>query len=88
VAFRDVVKQEGKNMKDKNDEFGNYLRNKTRKRCENCLYWDSEKLECHRYPPKQHTENRYGEIISWPSAKANDWCGEYKGQPSLTKGVK
>jgi hypothetical protein len=48
------------------------------KRCGNCIYWDSEKIECHRYAPRPL--KGYGEKGSWLNVNSDDWCGEHKGQ--------
>ena len=42
------------------------------KTCKNCLYYDKEEGECHRYAPRP---DRF--TPSFPVVYADDWCGEW-----------
>lgn len=49
--------------------------------CETCRYWERSEYnhidgECHAHPPVEMAVGQ--DIVSrWPSAKRDDWCGEW-----------
>ena len=54
-------------------------------KCSNCRYWKKEsdwRGVCMRYPPQLLPVTVLGSSVSlnnrYPSAKDDDWCGEYK----------
>lgn len=54
--------------------------------CGNCLHWDPEsggRGLCRRHAPAAGVLRDLSPIDAaavWPRTKADDWCGEFKGQ--------
>ena len=52
---------------------------------------DVQRRYCRRYPPEVHITppardgDRKVANFYWPVVAADDWCGEYKAQPRVTK---
>jgi len=49
--------------------------------CIDCIHFEKDKKECHRYPPVKMIRNVNGLIYpEWPTVDITDWCGEFKGE--------
>jgi len=54
--------------------------------CIDCIHFEKEEKECHRYPPfyaGQYHALLYDDfdnhpIFEWPTVDITNWCGEFK----------
>ena len=56
--------------------------------CIDCVYYDSEGKECHKFPPRVYikTDGEFQETVTlWPSVYETDWCGAFEAEESVLK---